>query len=274
MDGTAIGVSREAPEPGAVAPSASRPGPTLHDAPVSRNGLLAALFAYVALSGIAIIVGFLIIDHFGVAQDLDARAARWLAERRSNRWNDATWVGSGLADIFVKVPAAAALGAFFVWRWRRWNEAALLVGALAFEAAVFVSASMVVGRARPAISQLDSIPLTSSYPSGHTGAAVAFYGAIAIVVHWHTCGRMARRIAALAVAALVVVVGASRMYRGMHHFSDVVVGVVIGVASLWVVYLVVRRPGRQEPDRDEQRTGSSVDVVDDSPARVEAPRNA
>jgi len=269
----ATGVSRQAPAPGAVAPRASGSGPTLHDPPVSRNGLLAALCAYVALSGLAIIVGFLIIDHFSVAQDLDVRVARWLADRRSDRWNDATWVGSGLADIFVKVPAAAALGAFFVWRWRRWNEAALLVGALAFEAAVFVSASMVVGRARPAISQLDSIPLTSSYPSGHTGAAVAFYGAIAIVVYWHTCRRIARWIVGLAAVALVVVVGASRMYRGMHHLSDVVVGVVIGAASLWVLYLVVHRPARRELDRDEQKAGPSVVLVDESPAQVELPRN-
>jgi len=256
VDRTATGVSREALEPGAVAPSASGPGPTLHDPPVSRNGLLALLFAYVALSGVAIIVGFLIIDHFGVAQDLDVRVAHWLADRRSDRWNEATWVGSGLADIFVKVPAAAVLGAFFVWRWRRWNEAALLVGALAFEAAVFVTASLVVGRARPPLSQLDSIPLTSSYPSGHTGAAVAFYGAIAIVVYWHTRRRITLRFVALAAVALVIVVGASRMYRGMHHLSDVAVGVLIGAASLWVVYLVVQRPGRREPDSDESRTGT------------------
>ena len=37
-----------------------------------------------------------------------------------------------------------------------------------------------------------------------------------------------------------LVVATSRLYRGMHHLSDVVVGLVIGIISLWVMYLVVR----------------------------------
>jgi membrane-associated phospholipid phosphatase len=133
---------------------------------------------------------------------------------------------------------------------------------------------VVVGRARPPVSQLDSVPLTSSYPSGHTGAAVAFYGAIAIVVHWHTCRRIARRLAVLAAVVLVVVVGASRIYRGMHHLSDVVVGVLIGAASLWVVYLVVesdrpvrsrtgartRRSAREPADRHRE-TSSAINCT-------------
>ena len=216
--------------------------PTLRDAPLTRNGLLALLLAYVVLSGIAIVVGILIVDHLGAVRDLDARVSHWLGDRRSELWNDATWIGSGLADTYVKVPAAALLSAFFVWRWRRWNEVALLAGALALEAAVFVTASMVVDRARPSISQLDSVPPTSSYPSGHTGAAVAFYGAIVVITFWHTHRTLARRIAVTSMMVLVLVVGASRMYRGMHHLSDVVVGVLLGAASLWVMYVVVERP--------------------------------
>jgi membrane-associated phospholipid phosphatase len=209
---------------------------------VTRSGLVAALVAYVALSGIAIAFGLLIVDHLGAVRDLDVRVSQWLGGRRSNIWNNATWVGSGLADTFVKVPAAAALGALFVWRWGRWNEAVFLAGALAFEAAVFVTASMVVDRARPPILQLDSIPPTSSYPSGHTGAAVAFYGAIAVITYWHTRRATARHVAVVVMVVLSVVVGASRMYRGMHHLSDVVIGLLIGAASLWVMYLVVQHP--------------------------------
>jgi undecaprenyl-diphosphatase len=219
--------------------------------PVTRNGLVAAVAAYVVLSGVAIVVGFLIVDHLGALRDLDTRIAHWFGARRTDTWNDVTWVGSGIADTFVKVPAAAVLVAFFFWRWRRWHEAALLAGALALEAAVFVTASLVVGRGRPPIPQLDTIPLTSSYPSGHTGAAVAFYGAIAIVVCWHT-RRVAARYVALTVAiTLVACVGASRMYRGMHYLSDVVVGILVGGASLLVLFLVVERPP-SDPARDRR----------------------
>ncbi len=217
--------------------------------PVTRNGLVAVVAAYVVLSGVAIVVGFLIVDHLGAVRDLDTRVSHWLGARRTATWNDVTWVGSGIADIVVKVPAAAALVAFFFWRWRRWHEATLLAGALALEAAVFVTASLVVGRGRPPIPQLDTIPLTSSYPSGHTGAAVAFYGAIAIVVFWHTRRAAARYLAVTVAIVLVAGVGASRMYRGMHHLSDVVVGILVGAASLLVIYLVVERPP-PDPARD------------------------
>ena len=91
---------------------------------------------------------------------------------------------------------------------------------------MFVTASFVVDRGRPPISQLDSIPPTSSYPSGHTAAAVAFYGAIAIIVFWHTRNRVARGVAFAAAILLPLIVGGSRMYRGMHHLSDVVVGAI------------------------------------------------
>ena len=234
--------SREPAESPTTHRAATRRSSTLRDAPFTRTGVLAYVLSYVVLSGITIVMGLLLVDHLGVVVDFDVRVANWLGDRRSEAWNDATWVGSGLADTFVKVPAAAVLSAFFVWRWRRWNEAALLVGALALEAAVFVTASVVVDRARPPIPQLDSIPPTSSYPSGHTAAAVAFYGAIVVVTFWHTRRRVVRWIAVMSMAVLVLVVGASRMYRGMHHLSDVAIGVLLGAAALWVVYLVVERP--------------------------------
>jgi undecaprenyl-diphosphatase len=118
---------------------------------------------------------------------------------------------------------------------------------------VFITASFVVDRGRPSISQLDSIPPTSSYPSGHTAAAVAFYGALAIIVFWHTRNRVARGVAVAAAIVLPAVVGASRMYRGMHHLSDVAVGATIGLLSLLVTYAVVRtRSGTAATSRGER----------------------
>ena len=151
-----------------------------------------------------------------------------------------TWVGSVVADVYVKIPATLLLSAFFLWRWRRWTEPALLAGALALEVCVFVSTAVAIDRPRPPIAHLDSIPPTGSFPSGHSAAAVAFYGAIAIVVCWHARSRLGRGVAVAAAFLMPLVVGASRMYRGMHRLSDVVVGLVIGAVSLWVTWLVVR----------------------------------
>ena len=226
---------------------------TLRRPPVTRRGLVAWLLAYVVMTGVAIAVGFLIVDHLGGVRSLDSRVSEWFGDHRTPTWTDLSWVGSGLAEAMVKIIATVVLSAAFLWRWRRWSEPALLAGALVLEVMVFVTSSFVVDRGRPPIPQLDSVPPTSSYPSGHTAAAVAFYGALAIIVFWHTRNRVARGVALLVAVLLPAIVGASRMYRGMHHLSDVVAGAVIGLVALGVTYAVVTRG----PAFDRRRTARS-----------------
>jgi membrane-associated phospholipid phosphatase len=208
--------------------------------PVDRRGLLLWIVAYAVMTAVAIAVGLLVVNELGGVRSLDDRVARWLGRHRTETWDSVTWVGSMIADTYVKVPATLILGGFFLWRWRRWTEPALLVGALFLEVGVFISSSVVVDRARPPIHQLDPVPPTGAFPSGHSAAAVAFYGAIAIIVCWHTRRPLARTVAIATALLVPLVVGASRMYRGMHSLTDVVVGLVIGVVSLWVTWLVVR----------------------------------
>jgi membrane-associated phospholipid phosphatase len=208
--------------------------------PVDRRGLLLWVVAYAAMTIVAIGVGLLIVHELGGVRSFDDRIARWLEHRRTDTWDSLTSFGSFIADSYVKIPATAILCVFFVWRWRRWSEPALLAGALVLEVGVFVTSSMVVDRSRPPIGQLDPIPPTGSFPSGHSAASVAFYGAIAIIVCWHSRRRLVRAAAVAAALLVPLVVGASRMYRGMHHWSDVVTGLIIGIVALWVTWHVVR----------------------------------
>ena len=209
-------------------------------APVDGHGLAVWVVAYVVMTALAIGAGYLLIHELGAVRSFDDRVARWLSRHRANLWDDVTWAGSMIADAYVKIPATLLLSALFLWRWRRWTEPALLAGALLLEVVVFVTTAIAIDRPRPPISHLDPIPPTGSFPSGHSAAAVAFYGAIAIIVCWHTRNRLGRTIAIAVAVLMPLIVGASRMYRGMHHLSDVVVGLVIGVISLWVTWLVVR----------------------------------
>jgi undecaprenyl-diphosphatase len=224
---------------GSVQPVPNR----LREWPVSKQGLVLWLLAFVVMTGGAILIGFLIVDDLAWVRHLDTDVSRWLGDHRTATWNSVTWWGSGLAEAVVKITATVVLSLFFIWRYRRWSEPALLAGALVLEVMVFITSSFVVGRARPPISQLDTAPPTSSYPSGHTAAAVAFYGALAIIVVWHTRNRWARALVIIAAVVIPPIVAASRLYRGMHHLSDVVVGAVIGALSLWITWLVVRARG-------------------------------
>jgi membrane-associated phospholipid phosphatase len=236
-------LERSGAHPTAKCPSRGAPGRSTWDglrrSPVSKRGFALYLVGYVTYSLIAIGVGLLIVHELGGLRHLDNDVARWFADHRTDTFDALTWVGSGSAEAVVKISVTFVASLVFIWRWRRWSEPALLAGALILEVIVFSTSSFVVDRARPPVTKLDSVPPTSSFPSGHTAAAVAFYGAIAIIVFWHTRSRIARAIALIAAIVLPPVVAASRMYRGMHHLSDVVAGGIIGIASLALVYVIV-----------------------------------
>ena len=69
-----------------------------------------------------------------------------------------------------------------------------------------------------------------SFPSGHSMTAMAFYGTLAYVIYFSAEGhRIVRIIAVAACALMVIAIGASRIYLGVHYFSDVVAGYAAGL---------------------------------------------
>ncbi|MES1248646.1 MAG: hypothetical protein ABUS54_13335, partial [Actinomycetota bacterium] len=150
--------------------------------PVDRRGLAIWIVTFVAMTAVVSGLGLLVMHELGGVRSFDDRVARWFARHRTGTWDGISEAGSFVADAYVKIPAAVLLCALFTWLWRRWTEPALLAGALVLEVGIFSLASFVVDRPRPPIAHLDPIPATGAFPSGHSAAAVAFYGAIAIVV--------------------------------------------------------------------------------------------
>jgi membrane-associated phospholipid phosphatase len=133
---------------------------------------------------------------------------------------------------------------------RRWNEPLLVAGAVGLETLVFVTAGFIIGRERPPVEQLDMSPPTASFPSGHTGAAVAFYLALLVVIYWWTRHRATRVGAAVVLVTVPIAVAISRLYRGMHYTTDVVFGAVVGMVSL-AVFTAVLRPADAASDESE-----------------------
>ena len=116
----------------------------------------------------------------------------------------------------------------------RWTESIILVTAVLLQAAVFLLTTMVVDRQRPAVEHQDPAPPTSSFPSGHTGAATALYVGIAVVIAWRVRHKLLRVLLVAVFVAVPILVAVSRLYRGMHHPTDVVFGALNGLACLAV----------------------------------------
>ena len=72
-----------------------------------------------------------------------------------------------------------------------------------------------------------------SFPSGHSMVAVAFYGFLIWLIIRFEEDRLQRWIWSLALFFVVIMIGISRVYLGVHYFSDVVAGYC--VAAVWLV---------------------------------------
>ena len=77
-------------------------------------------------------------------------------------------------------------------------------------------------------------PPDPAFPSGHAMISFVVYGSLAIVA-WHLGGRRAGLLAVAAATLLLIAIGASRIYLGVHWLTDVVGGYI--AAATWLVAL-------------------------------------
>ena len=169
---------------------------------------------------------------------------RSIQETRDKAWDSITavWSHVGNTEIIIGVCLIAVVVVW--WRTRRWWFAVIPAIAISLQASIFVAATLVTGRPRPDVPHLDPAPPTSSYPSGHVGASVALYASLAIMAT--TIERTWLRRTVIGVCSVIpFLVAYARLYRGMHHLSDVVVGAINGLvcAALAAGCLLHQRRG-------------------------------
>ena len=76
-----------------------------------------------------------------------------------------------------------------------------------------------------------------SFPSGHSMGAMCFFGSLAYVIFFTIERRhVLRMVAVLACALAMLAIGASRIYLGVHYFTDVVAGYTAGLCWMAVCF--------------------------------------
>lgn len=226
--------------------------------PGTRVAVVATV-AYLVTTTLALAVGWLVRRSGSDGPGgLDATVADWSARNRTDLLDE---IGSHLSTptaplVVIGLTTVAVL--VLLLR-RRWREATVLLVAVPLEVAVYLSTVVVVDRPRPDVATLEPAPVTASFPSGHAAAAVALYGALAVVVRRSSLPPGATRWALPCAAAVAVAVGVGRVHVGLHHPSDVVAGWLVGSAALAAAVLAARtvpeEPGselsrRREADRE------------------------
>lgn len=215
-----------------------------------RVFIVALLAGWALLATAMVFLGLFMIHILlpvGGLGEADTEFSQWLADNRSSTQEDISWVGSTLSGGHV-IPAVIGIGLVTFLIMRRWILAAFVVFVVAVESATYRATSLVVERQRPDVERLESLPVDASYPSGHTAAAVAMYGGLLLLLASRFDNAVVRAVAIVLGVAIPLFVAWARMYRGMHYFSDVVAGLLMGLGAL-VILLFAARAARASTDR-------------------------
>jgi undecaprenyl-diphosphatase len=150
---------------------------------------------------------------------------------------------SALGSIAVATLVTAIAVGFLALAGKR--RYALLVAAAALGALLWMSLlKHLYGRERPTVVTHIDPPGSLSFPSGHSMIAAALYLTLAVLVARTVTVRRLRIYVVAVGATLALLVGASRVYLGVHYPTDVIGGWTVGMAWALICGLVARWLGR------------------------------
>ena len=214
----------EHPPAGLTAPPAlPRPRPV-------RDAVVAVVLALAAAGG-------LVAAFTGVGP---ARVdAQLLDESVEARSSGLTALAVAVSEIGSTVAMAALAVAVAIWCWYvgRRADAALAIAAMAGGVALFNGLKNLLNRPRPPVDDRLVGVANESLPSGHATMSIIVVGTI-VVLAWAGRGTAARVAMVAVAAAWVIAVGLTRVYLGVHWFSDVLAGWLVGGAWLAVCVTV------------------------------------
>jgi membrane protein DedA with SNARE-associated domain/membrane-associated phospholipid phosphatase len=206
-----------------------------------RGRLEREVFVGLPLTILAVIFALLLFTFGGITEDvvtsdpivtIDAHLASLLAAYREPVLTKAFLWFTLLAKGQVIVTFALAAGALFIiWR-KRFLLAPLTITLLGTEATVQAIKHIIL-RARPGAELAYYIEKSAAFPSGHAAIAAAFYGFLAYALARDAATWARRTHLAFAAVVVILAVGLSRLYLGVHFLSDVLGGYLVGL--LWVV---------------------------------------
>jgi uncharacterized protein (TIGR03382 family) len=169
---------------------------------------------------------------------LDGPVLRTMIENRTG-W--LTGVATAVSDIGSTATMTVVLLVVIAWLgWRRrWLDATISAVALAGAGVLVSGLKALLDRSRPPILDRLVVETNASLPSGHALVAVVGLGLLVALALPAVRRRWARVLVVAGAAVMVVAICASRLYLGVHWFTDVIAGALLGGAWL-AVCLTVR----------------------------------
>jgi undecaprenyl-diphosphatase len=217
------------------------PPVTLRSVLFARRRLLLGLVALLVVFAVAAVVenGYLLLTW-------DKPIQQTVESRRTPFLNEVFLAISRLGSTPV-VLTLGAIGVLVTWSRCRAVSMALAVATLTRPGFEYVFKAL-VDRDRPNLNRLVSGD-GPSFPSGHVLASAALWGMLPVVVSLYTQRRRLWWVASWLSMALIVAIAASRVYLGVHWFTDVTAGLVAGAFFLVFVEAILGQGHRLHPCR-------------------------
>lgn len=208
---------------------------------ISRNRLVAASVLVV----IFILAGLLGGPDNGIDQAISASAAEIRAGMP--QLAQISSVITRLGGLPFTLGSAAIVTIYLLWRRQR-AAALLLIAVVLGERLLVDELKDWIGRARP---ELEVLPSSLAYPSGHAANSMTAFLAIALIA---VPPPYTRRAAGLAIA-LSLLIGLTRVVLGVHWPSDVVGGWALGLMAAGLAVIVGRRSAALPKETKHQVVG-------------------
>jgi membrane protein DedA with SNARE-associated domain/membrane-associated phospholipid phosphatase len=160
--------------------------------------------------------------------------AMLLIHEHSTPWLDATMrLVTHAGDAAIVILVTLALAWFFLRHYQRRREGLSILIAMISGFALNNIFKIAFQRERPDLWEMIARPQTYSFPSGHAMVSMAVYGSAAYLLEAaFPRYRWGFRILA---AVLVLLIGASRVYLGVHWPSDVLAGFAAGLVIVFAI---------------------------------------
>jgi undecaprenyl-diphosphatase len=150
---------------------------------------------------------------------------------------------AGSTPAVILLAALALLLGVAIGPWRHGVIAALVVGLTSLGNTLIKAA---VARQRPDIVEAIVNEPGYSFPSGHSVLGMVGWGILAVLVSRTRLPRSVRVAAVAGMAVLVLLIGVSRVYLGVHYPTDVIAGWTLG-GVIVLLYARLTRTVSMEP---------------------------
>lgn len=160
---------------------------------------------------------------------------QFIVQARTTRMNTVMYGLTWLGSIYATVGFGLAGSLVLVWHRKRYDV--LILWLLVGGVSLFVQVGKrTFVRQRPSLVAY-YVETGYSFPSGHSATAMTLYGLLAYWFIRKQPSRLYQWLIGLAATSLILIVGFSRIYLGVHFLSDVLGGYLLGIC--WLIIGIV-----------------------------------